>query len=341
VYLLDSSDPLGPFGRRKFERATNSGPVTNKILIVDDDPFIQTVLSGLLVEFGYAVACASSGTEGLEMLSQERYSGVLLDLYMDDISGLDVLAEAREKWDSETLPILMISAEEDESSVGVALDFGANDFLIKPINAESLRSKLKSHLSATHMGPYKLQSVLRKSDTSTVYQALDLRLQRAVEVKISPRAKAEALVLAQINHPNVVAVYDCCFEDTPFLVSEVLEGKSMSELAGARLVDALIWLRELLLGLAAVHQKGFVHAELQPSSLVLTPSKRVKLIEFGSACAIQDPADVRVDLDACLGLLKFWLGQVSAELEETVRTSSSADSLRAALRPHLNRAFRS
>ena len=322
-----------------FQRNWSFVGVAHKILIVDDDPFIQTVVSGLLTEFGYEAVCASSGTEGLEMLSKERFSCVLLDLYMDDISGLDVLAQARETWDAQTLPILMISAEEDESSVGVALDFGANDYLIKPVDAESLRTKLAGHLPSSSSGSYEIKSVLRQSGDVIVQLAFDPRNQREVELKVTPRAEFEGQILKQISHPNVVVLHDVCLEDTPFLVTESLEGKPMSTLAGSRLVDSLVWIRELLHGLAAVHQQGYAHGAIEPANLMLTPSRQLKLTEFGSARKIESPADVRADLDACLEVLKFWRGEVAPEVEEAFQKAPSAHDLRATLRVHLNRAF--
>ena len=307
---------------------------------MDDDPIIMTVLSGILSESGYTVACASGGTEALRMLSQESFSCVLMDLYMDDISGLDVLMEVRQTWDSQTLPILMISSEDDDFSAAVARDFGANDYLKKPIDAESLRSKVQSHLLPTRIGPYEIQSLLRRSGQAAVYRALDVRLLRTVEVKVAPQAESEALILAQIRHPNVVVIYDIGSEPSPFLVTESLDGTPMTALAGARLTEVLGWTRGVLLGLAAVHERGYVHAALKPEHLILSPAGQVTLMDFSSARKIADPGDVRVDLPAGFDLMQFCLGEVSPELEDICRHPPTAPLLHAALRPYLSRALR-
>jgi DNA-binding NtrC family response regulator len=107
-----------------------------KILVIDDEPDIRESLELVLGDAGYAVDCAANGTEGLQKLSVHGYDLVLLDLMMPDRSGMDVLADVRER-DRET-PIFMITAYGSVEAAVKALKLGANDYFSKPWDNEKL-----------------------------------------------------------------------------------------------------------------------------------------------------------------------------------------------------------
>ena len=150
----------------------------------------------------------------------------------------------------------------------------------------------------TKLGPYEIQSPLGAGGMGEVFRALDTRLGRSVAIKILPttfvsdpdrvhRFEQEARALAALNHPNVVAVYDFGSQDgTPFIVSELLEGRTFRELLGGRGIStqsALEYAAQIARGLAAAHGKGIIHRDLKPENLFLTKDGQVKIIDFGLA----------------------------------------------------------
>jgi len=151
---------------------------------------------------------------------------------------------------------------------------------------------------------YRLDKVLGKGGIGAVYKGLDLRLDRKVAVKvllgsvldkaqIARRFEREARVVAQLNHPNVVTVYD--FGQTAvgnaFIVLEYLRGVTLrSVLRRQGALDPTTvagWLDPILDGLAAAHRKGVVHRDLKPGNVLIVKKSRgpmtVKLLDFGIA----------------------------------------------------------
>ena len=111
-------------------------PARGRILIVDDEEDIRESLETLLTLEGYSVDMAVNGTAGLDRMGQTAYDLVLLDLMMPDMSGMEVLAEVRQR-DRET-PIFLITAYGSIDVAVKALKAGANDYFSKPWDNEKL-----------------------------------------------------------------------------------------------------------------------------------------------------------------------------------------------------------
>jgi eukaryotic-like serine/threonine-protein kinase len=132
-----------------------------------------------------------------------------------------------------------------------------------------------------------------------VFEATDLTLHRSVAVKLmSPslvqdeparaRFLREARALAQVNSPNVVAVYDAGEDaERPYLVMELVEGTTLErELVGSGRVGparTVAIATDIASGLAAAHERGIVHRDMKPSNVFLTPSDAAKIGDFGIA----------------------------------------------------------
>src|SRR5438105_187152 len=155
------------------------------------------------------------------------------------------------------------------------------------------------------LGPYKIVAPIGAGGMGEVYRARDARLARDVAIKILPAAptdradrlrrfEEEARAAGQLNHPNIVTVYDAGTHDgLPYIVSELLEGETLR----SRLVDGALSLhqavdfaRQIADGLAAAHDKGIVHRDLKPENLFIVSGGRVKILDFGLAKLTQ-PGD--------------------------------------------------
>jgi len=146
---------------------------------------------------------------------------------------------------------------------------------------------------------YRLDRSLGNGGMGEVFEATDLTLHRSVAVKLmSPslvqdeparaRFLREARALAQVNSPNVVAVYDAGEDaERPYLVMELVEGTTLErELVGSgRVAPArgVAIATDIASGLAAAHERGIVHRDVKPSNVFLTPSDAAKIGDFGIA----------------------------------------------------------
>ena len=113
------------------------------VLIVDDEPPIRRFLRTSLGTVGHRVVTAEDAAGALAMLASEKPDVVILDLGLPDKSGLDVIAEIRQR---STVPIIVLSARSDERSKVEALDLGADDYIGKPFGMAELMARLRAAL---------------------------------------------------------------------------------------------------------------------------------------------------------------------------------------------------
>jgi len=177
-------------------------------------------------------------------------------------------------------------------------------------------------IAGTGLGPYEIVVALGAGGMGEVYRARDARLGRDVAVKVLPAAVAtdadrrarferEARAVAALSHPNILAIFEFAIEnDTPYVVTELLEGQTLRELlaasalpgarAGALTVrKAVDVATQISRGLAAAHDKGIVHRDLKPENVFVSRDGHVKILDFGLAKAFADTRGH--DADTALG----------------------------------------
>lgn len=154
-------------------------------------------------------------------------------------------------------------------------------------------------------GRYVIQEKIARGGMATVYVAHDNRLLRTVALKVmhsglgddgtfSARFVREARSAAQLDHPNVVAVFDQGEDNgTLFLAMELVRGKTLRDLVGAPMppAKALAYLEPVLAALAAAHRAGIVHRDVKPENVLISPASpgtpgRIKVADFGLARAV-------------------------------------------------------
>ena len=116
----------------------------NCVLIVEDDSDINNIINDYFVIKGYSTIQAFSGTEGLLRLKNERdICCVILDLMLPGLSGEEIIQEVRKVSD---VPIITVSAKNEEEAKIEVLKLGADDFLLKPFNLEELQLKVERNI---------------------------------------------------------------------------------------------------------------------------------------------------------------------------------------------------
>src|SRR5207248_11087866 len=113
------------------------------ILVVEDESSIASFVSLYLKNAGYAVKTASTGREALDQVAVEKPALVVLDLMLPDMDGIEVCKHIRQSSD---LPILMLTARDEDIDKIIGLEVGADDYLTKPFNPRELVARIKSVL---------------------------------------------------------------------------------------------------------------------------------------------------------------------------------------------------
>jgi DNA-binding response OmpR family regulator len=119
------------------------------ILICDDDPLLVDLLEYRLASRGYAVAVAEDGGKALRRLQEMKPDAILLDAMMPVIDGYEVLRKIRENPETAQIPVIMLTARKQEQDIVMALELGANDYLVKPFIPEELVARLSRLLEAS------------------------------------------------------------------------------------------------------------------------------------------------------------------------------------------------
>ncbi len=149
---------------------------------------------------------------------------------------------------------------------------------------------------------YLIDEQIGSGGMATVYRATDTVLQRSVALKLlndqidpalKARFEAEARAVAQLNHPNVVNVYDVGeFEGSPYIVMEYVRGTNLKRLIQERgplpVQEAEGIVRQVAAALSYAHRNGLVHCDVKPHNILVSPDGRAKLVDFGIAQAQVD-----------------------------------------------------
>ncbi len=120
-----------------------------RILLVDDEQPIQTLLSFPLQRDGYEVVNASDGREALARFAEETFDLVVLDVMLPKLDGLEVCRRLRAR--GERVPIVMLSAKSEEIDKVLGLELGADDYITKPFSMREFRSRVKAALRRAGM----------------------------------------------------------------------------------------------------------------------------------------------------------------------------------------------
>lgn len=152
-----------------------------RVLVVDDEPSIVTLLQYNLEKAGYSVTTAGNGEIGLQKAMQERPDLIVLDLMLPGIDGMDICKKLRQE--KINTPILMLTARDDEFDKVLGLELGADDYLTKPFSPREVVARVKAILRRSKM----------VEETNTVVEQKDEPMYKIGELAVFPE-RYEALL---------------------------------------------------------------------------------------------------------------------------------------------------
>jgi len=139
-----------------------------RVLAIDDNPQIQKLVTLNLQARGYIVQVASSGEEALDLFRTGKFDLIILDLILPGISGIDVCLWIRQQSD---VPIVVLSAREDEELKVRALDAGADDYITKPFSQEEMMARVRAVMRRSNINTSEKKSEIHIKDLLINIQA--------------------------------------------------------------------------------------------------------------------------------------------------------------------------
>ena len=154
---------------------------------------------------------------------------------------------------------------------------------------------------------YEIVEILGEGGMAFVYKARDKQLQRDVAIKtLKPnyvnqekfvdRFRREAQTAANLNHPNIVQIFDWGIDDEPYFVMEYIEGNTLTSIISSNrtvgLNDILYIGSQVANGLKEAHKRGLVHRDIKPGNIMITPDGKVKVTDFGIVSLQNEESDI-------------------------------------------------
>ena len=173
--------------------------MSKRVLVVDDEKLIVKGIRFSLEQDGMEVECAYDGEEALEMVKENKYDIILLDLMLPKISGLEVCQQIRE---FSQVPIVMLTAKGEDMDKILGLEYGADDYITKPFNILEVKARIKAIMRRT--------SRTEKTERARVIEVQDMKIDcesRRVYIKgeeVNLTAKEFDLLELLVHNPNKV-----------------------------------------------------------------------------------------------------------------------------------------
>jgi len=164
-----------------------------KILVIDDDPDNREILDYNLTREGFEVVCARDAGEGLINLGVQKPDLIILDLIMPGVDGIEFCRQLKGDPDTRQLPVIMVTAKNDESDIILGLGVGADDYISKPFSSKELIARVRS---ALRRGPIRESAQLKLAAMENYVRNLEELL--GVD---SDNSDEEILSLAPTNKP--------------------------------------------------------------------------------------------------------------------------------------------
>ena len=170
-----------------------------RILLVDDEVSIQRAVGPLLRSRGYEVDIAPTGTDALRMLAERTPDLIVLDLGLPDLEGTEICRRVRT---TSKVPIVVLSARENEIDKVNALDLGADDYVTKPFGPEELLARIRVALRRVMTDDGAEAGHFRARDLTIDYDRRRV-LRQDSEIRLTPK-EFELLSLLARNHDRVL-----------------------------------------------------------------------------------------------------------------------------------------
>jgi serine/threonine protein kinase/CheY-like chemotaxis protein len=287
--------------------------MTARIVVVEDEPAIRMFVTRNLARRGHEVSSFGTVGTALPLVRRGDLDLLLVDVELPDGCGLDLIGALPE---GDDVPVIVMSALNEERDFGRGFAAGAADYIAKPFSADELLARVSRHIGAREkrrtarvdranerplaFDRYRIERALGRGGYGKVFLARDTGRQgervalKVLDARPSEEADArsrfirETLALARVNHPNVVRVLDVgqgegrVYFSMEYVGDQTLERRVLEQGPLAE-SEAQALTQGLLDALVTLRASGIVHRDLKPSNIMLRENdpRQPVLIDFG------------------------------------------------------------
>ncbi|MGE5436433.1 MAG: LytR/AlgR family response regulator transcription factor [Syntrophothermus sp.] len=120
--------------------------MSTKISIIEDDEYLRQNIIALLTEEGYSISAASNGIEGIKVVRKNLPDLIICDIMMNGKDGYQVLSDLSKDEETKSIPFIFLTAKADKDDIRKGMNLGADDYLLKPFDADELLNAIKARL---------------------------------------------------------------------------------------------------------------------------------------------------------------------------------------------------
>ncbi|MFT7612894.1 MAG: DNA-binding response OmpR family regulator [Parvicellaceae bacterium] len=229
----------------------------SKILVIDDDRLVLEYINEVLTEFGHEVAFVPKPIFATKRLEKSNFDLLLIDINMPEINGIELLQiiKSNDQWKS--IPVIMMTGDGDSDTLSKCFEFGASDYIEKPVNPIILKARVQAILKAQELNQalielkeqealqYKLRSLISQMNPHFIFNVLNSIqyhvLEENKEVAIESISQFSKLIRTSLNHADkdlIALKQEIDFLTTYLhLETERFKGKLFYELTFAENID--------------------------------------------------------------------------------------------------------
>ncbi|MEW6734430.1 MAG: response regulator [Acidobacteriota bacterium] len=174
--------------------------MTKKVLVVDDDIFIRTLISKMLEKLEYELIEATGGKHALEIVRANPPDAILLDLMMPDMDGYQICERLKESEATRDIPVIFVTAKTEIDDQVEGLRLGAHDYICKPIRAKELRARLNAALRVKELQDQLKDKIRLQEELEQARQQL---LEQYMNTMFSQLAEG---LLHELNNPLTAVI---------------------------------------------------------------------------------------------------------------------------------------
>ncbi|KAL4505506.1 hypothetical protein ABPG72_002568 [Tetrahymena utriculariae] len=290
------------------------------VLVAEDDNFQRLALIDILTLCDYQVTAVENGRLARdELLKQDsNIDIVLLDLYMPEMDGFELLSLMQEHENLQKIPVIMMSSDKEEEKVATCISKGAKDYIFKPLRVQNVKAIAKyvqfkdqgdKNSNLVGIQQYKVLKTLGQGASGSVelVQKNDGKLYalKTISMKYMNEtekrsAQSEVTLLKVLDAPTIIRYYEAFVQnDSIYIVMEYAKEGALSDkiqehkTKGIKIDEEsiLYFTSQIIIALFFMHQKKILHRDIKSQNLFLTKENVVKLGDFGISKALGTNAD--------------------------------------------------